>query len=62
MQISKNSTITLNNGVKIPQLGLGTYQITSGEETYECVKYALKIGYRHFDTAAYYENEVIARL
>lgn len=56
-KLSLQSTLTLNNGVKIPRLGFGTYQITPGEETQECVEYALKCGYRHVDTAAYYENE-----
>ncbi len=56
-ELNLQSTLTLNNGVKVPRLGFGTYQITPGEETQECVEYALKCGYRHIDTAAYYENE-----
>ncbi len=48
--------IRLNNGVEIPKLGLGTFR-AKGEEVYEAVKHALKIGYRHIDTAAIYENE-----
>jgi methylglyoxal/glyoxal reductase len=46
----------LANGVKIPQLGLGVYKVSS-EQAYETVSNALKIGYRHIDTASYYQNE-----
>ncbi len=52
-----NSTIILNNGVKIPVLGLGTYQTKSGDEAYNAVRFALDYGYRHIDTAALYANE-----
>ena len=48
--------ITLNNGVEIPQLGFGTFQIDP-EETEEAVATALEIGYRHIDTAEMYGNE-----
>lgn len=48
---------TLANGVKIPALGLGTWQIPSGDITYNSVKEALKAGYRHIDTAQAYGNE-----
>ena len=48
--------ITLNNGQKIPQLGFGVYLIPP-EETEKCVLEAIKIGYRHFDTAHMYGNE-----
>lgn len=46
-----------NNAVKIPTLGFGTYQIPPGHETEQAVSAALKVGYRHIDTAAVYENE-----
>ncbi|RCK63700.1 Glycerol 2-dehydrogenase (NADP(+)) [Candida viswanathii] len=46
----------LNDGNTIPALGLGTWQSTP-EEVYTAVLEALKIGYRHIDTAAAYENE-----
>ncbi len=46
----------LSNGVKIPLLGFGTWQIPN-EEAYEAVTLALKNGYRHIDTAAAYGNE-----
>ena len=48
--------ITLSNGQKIPQLGLGVYCIPP-QETEKCVLEALKIGYRHIDTAHMYGNE-----
>ena len=49
--------ITLNDGTKIPQFGLGVYQIPEGEATYNAVLDALKIGVRHIDTAHAYQNE-----
>ena len=48
--------VTLNNGVKMPQLGYGVYQ-TPAEETERCVLEALKNGYRSIDTAQAYGNE-----
>lgn len=47
---------TLNNKVEIPMLGLGTYRLR-GEDAYTVVRNALKLGYRHIDTAMIYENE-----
>jgi diketogulonate reductase-like aldo/keto reductase len=49
-------TITLNNGVEIPALGLGVFQ-TPPDETRAAVSAALAAGYRHIDTAAAYGNE-----
>jgi diketogulonate reductase-like aldo/keto reductase len=49
-------TITLNNGVEMPALGLGVFQ-TPTDETREAVTSALQQGYRHIDTAAAYGNE-----
>ncbi|MDL4776666.1 MULTISPECIES: aldo/keto reductase [Thermomonosporaceae] len=49
-------SIELNNGVEIPQLGFGTYQIAP-ERTKEAVLSALEVGYRHIDTAEMYGNE-----
>ena len=49
-------TITLNNGVEIPVLGLGVYQVPP-KQTETVVLQALEIGYRHVDTAACYGNE-----
>lgn len=48
--------VTLSNGVKMPQLGYGVYQVTK-EECERCVLDALKVGYRHIDTAQSYFNE-----
>ncbi|MFC7625639.1 aldo/keto reductase [Microlunatus sp. GCM10028923] len=48
--------ITLNNGVTIPQLGFGVYQVPP-EQTREATLAALQIGYRHIDTAEMYRNE-----
>ena len=50
------NTLTLNNGVKIPQLGLGTWFIDDADVA-EAVRQAAKLGYRHFDTAQAYGNE-----
>jgi len=47
---------TLNNGVAIPAIGLGVFQ-SKPEETSAAVASALKVGYRHIDTAAAYRNE-----
>lgn len=47
---------TLSNGVKMPQLGYGVYQVTQGE-CERCVSDALSVGYRHIDTAQSYFNE-----
>jgi diketogulonate reductase-like aldo/keto reductase len=49
-------TLTLNNGIRMPALGLGVFQ-TPPEETRAAVKAALDLGYRHIDTAAAYGNE-----
>ena len=48
--------VTLANGVKMPQLGYGVYQVTR-DECERCVADALKVGYRHIDTAQSYFNE-----
>ena len=48
--------ITLHDGVEIPQLGFGVFQIPPAD-TQETVELALEVGYRHFDTAAAYRNE-----
>jgi 2,5-diketo-D-gluconate reductase A len=49
--------ITLNNGVQMPQLGLGVWQAKDGQEVETAVLSALKSGYRLIDTAAVYGNE-----
>jgi len=50
-------TYTLSNGVEIPKVGFGTWQVASGEEAENSVLAALEAGYRHIDTAAAYKNE-----
>ncbi len=49
-------SIALNDGNPIPQLGFGVYKI-GDEQTADAVEFALETGYRHIDTAAFYENE-----
>ncbi|TQS40999.1 aldo/keto reductase [Cryptosporangium phraense] len=48
--------LTLNNGVQIPQLGFGVWQVSS-DEIVDALRVALETGYRHVDTAAAYGNE-----
>ncbi|MGR6898295.1 aldo/keto reductase [Rummeliibacillus sp. TYF-LIM-RU47] len=50
-------TTTLNNGVKMPWLGLGVFKVEEGPELVNAVKTAIKHGYRSIDTAAIYGNE-----
>ncbi|GAB5473241.1 MAG: glyoxal/methylglyoxal reductase [Maribacter sp.] len=50
-------SFTLHNGVKMPYLGLGTYQSDNDQEVIDAVSYALQLGYRHIDTASIYGNE-----
>lgn len=50
--------ITLRNGIKIPQLGLGTWQITDRDLMRSIVSTAYNLGYRLIDTAAAYSNEI----
>lgn len=51
-----NSTMNLNNGVKIPCVGYGTFR-TPADVAEQAVADAIKVGYRHIDTAAVYGNE-----
>lgn len=53
----KQNYITLNDGNKIPQFGLGVYLIRGDENTKEACLKAFKLGYRHIDTAHAYQNE-----
>jgi len=57
--MNENSTpiITLNNGLKMPQLGLGVWKAKDGEEVENAVSAALEAGYRLIDTASVYGNE-----
>ncbi|MGL4972767.1 MAG: aldo/keto reductase [Culicoidibacterales bacterium] len=55
--MEKQVTITLANGVTIPQLGFGTFKVDDGQQVIDSVREALQVGYRHIDTAAVYGNE-----
>lgn len=55
MTLSK--TVKLNNGVEMPQVGLGVFQVKEEEQLVNAVKAAIKNGYRSIDTAAIYGNE-----
>jgi diketogulonate reductase-like aldo/keto reductase len=52
-----DTTLLLNSGARIPQVGLGVWQTPSGATTRQAVTAALKGGYRHVDTARIYGNE-----
>lgn len=52
-----NTKFTLSNGVEIPAFGLGVYKVEEGKEVEETVSYAIDLGYRLVDTAAFYDNE-----
>ena len=54
--MTSSPSITLNNGVSIPQLGLGVFQVPPNEAQ-RVVETAIEAGYRHIDTAAAYNNE-----
>ena len=49
--------LELNNGLKMPQFGLGVFLIKDGKETIDACLNAFKLGYRHIDTAHAYQNE-----
>ena len=53
---SSSAAITLSNGIKMPVIGLGTWQ-SSPAEVIAAVKASVKAGYRLIDTAAVYQNE-----
>lgn len=55
--MSEKNEYILKNGVSIPSIGFGTWQIPEGEEAYRSTLLALRAGYRHIDTAAAYGNE-----
>ena len=52
-----SNTITLNNGIKMPRLGLGVFRVENSSELVNAVKVAIKNGYRSIDGAAIYGNE-----
>jgi 2,5-diketo-D-gluconate reductase A len=55
-QVTSTPTVTLHDGVEIPQLGFGVFQVPP-DDTQEVVEEALEVGYRHIDTAGAYRNE-----
>lgn len=57
MKLNIDSTTTLHNGVAMPWLGLGVFQIPDGNPVEDAVSWAIEEGYRHIDTAALYGNE-----
>lgn len=57
MSLHIQSLKELNNGIKIPMFGLGTFLNDKGKQAIDSILYALEIGYRHIDTAAMYNNE-----
>ena len=50
-------TVKLNNGVEMPILGFGVYQVPDGSDCEKAVSEAIEVGYRMFDTAQAYGNE-----
>lgn len=54
--LAASQTVRLNNGVTIPQIGLGVFQVPA-DDVQRVTEFALSAGYRHIDTAAAYNNE-----
>lgn len=52
------TSTTLNNGIEMPLIGLGTFQSAEGDEVEQAVRWAIEAGYRSIDTASLYGNEV----
>ncbi len=50
-------TLKLNNGILMPQIGMGVFKVKDGEEVEQTLAAAFEAGYRAIDTAAVYENE-----
>ena len=55
---AETALLTLHNGVRMPQVGLGVWQAARGESSQGAVRAALELGYRHVDTARVYGNEI----
>ena len=53
----KEMFFKLDNGVRMPAIGFGTWQVKDGNEAYDSVRWAIEAGYRHIDTAYAYKNE-----
>ena len=58
MKKLKVEKVKLNNGVRIPSIGIGTWQIPNSENLVLSLQSAIELGYRYIDTAAIYENEL----
>lgn len=54
---SQQTATTLNNGIKMPLLGAGTYRAGEDSQAQQTVRWAIELGYRSIDTASVYENE-----
>ncbi|MBQ9004030.1 MAG: aldo/keto reductase, partial [Eggerthellaceae bacterium] len=57
MTLENQTYVKLNNGIEMPQFGMGVYMVPEGPETVNAVAEALRQGYRHIDTAHAYQNE-----
>ena len=57
METKQVPSLKLNNGREMPIVGLGTFLTKDKDNMTELLTNAIKIGYRHFDTAILYENE-----
>ncbi len=57
MKLTLESAAVLNDGRLMPRLGIGVYEIAAGGSCLRAVSDALKVGYRHIDTAKFYGNE-----
>lgn len=57
MALENQTYVKLNNGIEMPQFGMGVYMVPEGPETLNAVTEALRQGYRHIDTAHAYQNE-----
>ena len=52
-----SGTWTLSNGIEMPYFGLGVFQTKNGKEIVDAIHHAFDAGYRHIDTASFYDNE-----
>ena len=57
MALENQTYVKLNNGIEMPQFGMGVFQVPEGPATVDAVSQALALGYRHIDTAHAYQNE-----
>jgi diketogulonate reductase-like aldo/keto reductase len=57
MELTLDTKVKLNNGIDMPMLGIGVWDMSAGKETLNALKWAFEVGYRHVDTAKLYGNE-----